>query len=336
MQIWQKLLIVAALATTIVVAGTFVYFNYFTKRRLIISTTTSLYDTGLLDEIEKDYESTHNVDLQIVSAGTGIAIQHAKNGDADLILVHAPTQEKTFLEEGWGVNRKVIAYNFFTITGPSDDPAEIESKSPSDALKAIAAYGENLTDQSGATKVWASRGDNSGTHLKEKSLWSAAGFNYTEVSAEAWYGDVGQGMGATLTYADQKHAYTLSDIGTFLAFSKEGTISSVALLTEEKSLLNVYSVMAVKQSVQANQSYHERINYADAMDFIKYLISPGTQQFITDFGKAEYDQSLFLGAVQPLKDDAPQPIVQWMKDAAFFDGSECPPQYRNDYPELYP
>jgi len=335
MQTWQKLLLVAALATIIVVAGTLVYFNYFAKRRLIISTTTSLYDTGLLDELEKDYEATHSVDIQIISAGTGIAIQHAENGDADLILVHAPAQEKTFLEEGWGENRKIIAYNFFTIVGPSDDPAGIKGKSPSDALKAIAAYGANLTDQSGVTKIWASRGDNSGTHSKEQSLWKAAGYNYTEVSAKFWYGDVGQGMGATLTYADQKDAYTLSDIGTFLAFSEEGTISSVALLTEEKSLLNVYSVMAVKQSVQANQSYHEQINYADAMDFIKYIVSPETQQFITDFGKADYGQSLFIGAVQPLIDDAPQPIVQWIRDAAFFDGSECPPQYRNGYPELY-
>ncbi|HUT16749.1 MAG TPA: substrate-binding domain-containing protein, partial [Acidobacteriota bacterium] len=106
MQAWQKLLIVAALATIIVVAGTLVYFNYFAKRRLFISTTTSLYDTGLLDEIEIDYEATHNVDLNIVAVGTGIAIQHAQNGDADVVLVHSPSVEKSFLEDGYGVNRK--------------------------------------------------------------------------------------------------------------------------------------------------------------------------------------------------------------------------------------
>jgi tungstate transport system substrate-binding protein len=335
MQTWQKLLIVAALATIVVIAGTLVYFNYFAKRRLIISTTSSLYDTLLLDALETDYEAKRSVDLQIISAGTGIAIQHAENGDADLILVHAPAQEKVFLEEGWGENRKIIAYNYFTIVGPSDDPAGIEGKTANEAMQAIFAYGESQADQSGVTKIWASRGDNSGTHSKEQSLWKAAGYNYTEVAAEAWYGDVGSQMGATLTYADQQNAYTLSDIGTFLAFSKEGTISLVALLTEEKALLNVYSAMAVKQSVQANQSYHEQINYADAMDFIKYLVSPETQQFITDYKRVEYGQSLFLGAVQPLKDDAPQPTVQWIKDAAFFDGSECPPQYRSGYPELY-
>jgi tungstate transport system substrate-binding protein len=328
-------MIVAALVTVTVVAGTLVYFNYFAKRRLIISTTTSLYDTGLLDEIEKNYEATHSVDINIISAGTGIAIQHARNGDADVILVHAPSVEKTFLEDGYGVNRKIIAYNFFTIVGPSEDPAGIEGKTAKDALKSIVAYGGNLTDQSGQTKIWVSRGDNSGTHTKEQSLWKAAGYNYTLISAEPWYASVGSGMGDTLNVADQKSAYTLADIGTYLKFWKDGIISLVALLTEEKSLLNVYSVMAVNQTVPANQTLHERINYADAMDFIKYLVSDETQQFIENYGKATYGQSLFYGAVQPIKNDAPQPTVSWIKDSAFFDGSECPPQYRNGYPELY-
>jgi tungstate transport system substrate-binding protein len=335
MQTWQKLLIVAALVTIIVIAGTFAYLNYFSKRRLIISTTTSLYDTGLLDEIEKNYEATHSVDINIISAGTGIAIQHAQNGDADVILVHAPSQEKTFLEQGWGLNRKIIAYNYFTIVGPESDPAETEGKTVNDALRNIANYGGNLTDQSGQTKIWVSRGDNSGTHTKEQSLWKGAGYNYTLISAEPWYASLGSGMGDTLNVANQKSAYTLSDIGTYLKFSKDGTISLSAFLTEEKSLLNVYSVMAVNQTVPANQTLHDQINYADAMDFIQYLVSPDTQQFIENYGKADYGQSLFFDAIQPLKNNAPQPVVQWIQDAAFFDGSECPPQYRNGYPELY-
>ena len=335
MQTWQKLLVVAVLATVVVVAGTLVYFNYVAKRRLIISTTTSLYDTGLLDEIEKRYEATHPVDINIISAGTGIAIEHAKNGDADVVLVHAPSQEKTFLEQGWGLNRKIIAYNFFTIVGPESDPAQISGKTASEALFNIVQYGRNMPDQSGTTKIWVSRGDNSGTHTKEQALWKAAGYNYTEISKEPWYASVGSGMGDTLNVASQKTAYTLSDIGTFLKFEKEGTILSVALLTEEKSLLNVYSVMAVNQTISANQTYHESINYADAMEFVKYLVSPETQLFIEDFGKSTYGQSLFIGAVQPLKDNAPQPIVQWIQDAAFFSGSECPTQYRSGYPELY-
>ena len=336
MQAWQKLLTVATLATIIVVAGTLVYFNYFAKRRLFISTTTSLYDTKLLDAIEADYEATHNVDLHIVAVGTGIAIQHAKNGDADVVLVHSPSVEKTFLEEGYGVNRKIIAYNFFTIVGPEGDPAGIAGKAIAEALANIVAYGDGLADQSGQTQIWISRGDNSGTHSKEQSLWKAAGYNYTLITQKPWYASTGQGMGATLNVANEKDAYCLADIGTYLKFHTDGLIALPALITEEQSLLNVYSVMAVNSmTVAANQSIHEKISFEDAMEFIEYLVSPETQELITNFGKDTYGQSLFTGAVQPLKDNAPQPIVNWIKAYAFFDGSECPPQYRNGYAHLY-
>ena len=336
MQAWQKLLIVAVLATIIVVAGTLVYFNYFSKRRLFISTTTSLYDTDLLTVIENDYESTHNVDLQITAVGTGIAIQQAENGDADVVLVHAPSVELNFLEGGYGVNRKIIAYNFFTIVGPADDPAQISGKTATEALNNLVTYSQNLVDQLGTTQIWVSRGDNSGTNSKEKSLWTAAGYNYTELSTEPWFASTGQGMGATLTVANQKNAYTLSDIGTYLKFSTDGAIDLEALILEEQSLLNVYSVMAVNlETVQANQTIHEQINFNDAMNFIEYLISPSTQQLINDFGKDTYGQPLFYEAVQQLEDNAPQPIVSWIHDYAFFDGSECPPQYRNGYANLY-
>ena len=336
MKTWQKLLIVAVLATIVVIAGTLVYFNYFSKRRLFISTTTSLYDTGLLDAIEADYESSHPVDLNIVAVGTGVAIQQAESGDADIVLVHAPSTELTFLEGGYGVNRKIIAYNFFTIVGPADDPAQISGKTANEAMSSLLTYGQNSADQSGQTQIWVSRGDNSGTHTKEKSLWTAAGYNYTELSTEPWFAVTGQGMGATLTVADQKNAYTLSDIGTYLKFHSDGTIDITALLTEEQSLLNVYSVMAVnKDTVQANQTIHDQINFNDAMDFVQYLISPATQQLINDFGKDTYGEPLFYEAVQPLKDNAPQPIVGWIQNYAFFDGSECPPQYRSGYPQLY-
>jgi tungstate transport system substrate-binding protein len=336
MKTWQKLIIVAIIATIIVVASTLVYFNYFARRRLFISTTTSLYDTGLLTAIEKDYESTHSVDLQITAVGTGIAIQQAENGDADVVLVHAPSVELAFLEGGYGVNRKIIAYNFFTIVGPADDPAGIEGKTATEALKSIVTYGQNMEDQSGQTQLWASRGDNSGTNSKEKSLWTAAGYDYTELQNEPWFASTGQGMGATLNIANQKNAYTLSDIGTYLKFHADGSIQIVALIVEEQSLLNVYSVMAVNtETVQANQTIHSQINFNDAMDFIEYLISPSTQQMINDFGVDTYGMNLFHDAVQPLKDNAPQPLVSWIQEYAFFDGSECPPQYRNGYANLY-
>jgi tungstate transport system substrate-binding protein len=336
MRVWQKLLIIAALATVIVVASTLVYFNYFARRRLFISTTTSLYDTGLLGVLETDYESTHSVDLNIVAVGTGIAIQQAKNGDADVVLVHAPSVELDFLEGGYGVNRKIIAYNFFTIVGPEDDPAQIADKTASEALRSIVAYGQNLEDQSGLTQIWASRGDNSGTNSKEKSLWTAAGYDYTELQNEPWFASTGQGMGATLNIANQKNGYTLSDIGTYLKLHTDGSIEIVALIVEEQALLNVYSVMAVKtETVQANQSILSRINFNDAMDFIEYLISPSTQQIINDYDMDTYGESLFHEAVQPLKDNAPQPLVSWIEDYAFFEGSECPPLYRNGYADLY-
>jgi len=334
MQLWEKLIIVAILATIVVVAGTIVYLNYFAKRRLFISTTTSLYDTGLLDMIEKDYESTHNVDLQIVAAGTGIAIQHAKNGDADVILVHSLSMEKTFLEEGYGVNRKIIAYNFFTIIGPENDPAGILGKNATEALKSIVAYGDRLPDQSGATKIWISRGDNSGTHSKEQSLWKEAGYNYTLISQKPWYASTGSGMGDTLNVADQKSAYTLSDMGTYLKFYKDRIISLKALISEDTSLLNVYSAIAVKPDVPANKSIHEQINFKDAMDFIQYLVSPETQQLITNYGKDVYGQRLFFGAVETLKNNE-QPEANWIKAYAFINGYECPPQYRSNYDELY-
>jgi tungstate transport system substrate-binding protein len=336
MQAWQKLLIVAVLATIIVISGTLIYFNYFARRRLFISTTTSLYDTGLLGVLETDYESTHSVDLQITAVGTGIAIQQAKNGDADVVLVHAPSVELDFLEGGYGVNRKIIAYNFFTIVGPADDPAQISGKTATEALTRIVNYGQSMADQSGTTQIWVSRGDNSGTNSKEKSLWTAAGFDYDELSTLSWFANTGQGMGATLNVANQKNAYTLSDIGTYLKFSADGAIDLDSLILEEQSLLNVYSVMAVNTAtVQANQTLHESINYNDAMDFIEYLILPSTQQLINDYGKDTYGEPLFYEVVQQLKDNAPQPLVSWIQDYAFFDGSECPLQYRNGYADLY-
>ena len=335
MKAWQKMLIVAVLATIIVVAGTLVYLNYFSKRRLFISTTTSLYDTGLLTAIETDYETTHDVDLQITAVGTGVAIQQAENGDADIVLVHAPSTELKFLEGGYGVNRKIIAYNFFTIVGPADDPAQIAGKTATEALFNIVRYGENMPDQSEATQIWISRSDNSGTNSKEKSLWDRAGYDYEEISDDVWFSSTGQGMGATLTIADQKNAYTLADIGTYLKFHSDGSIALESLILEEQPLLNVYSVMAVNPLVSPNAEVHEDINFNDAMNFIEYLISDPTQEMISQYGENIYGQSLFTGAVQPLIDDTLQPLVSWIQDYAFFEGSECPPQYRNDAGNLY-
>ena len=320
MRTWTKMIIVASAITVIIIAGTFIYFQFFARRRLMISTTTSLDDTGLLGEIERVYESKYLIDLNFIPVGTGIAIQHAQNGDVDLTLVHSPSMEKDFLTQGYGVCRKIIAYNFFTVVGPASDPAGIEGLNVTTALKKIVAYGRNQT----GIKVWFSRGDNSGTHTKEQSLWKSAGFNYTIISAETWYASGGGKMGETLLKAEQFSTYTLSDKGTYLKYSKDGRMTLKAFVgfhDEEKALLNVYSAMAV------NQTRHPSVKFDDAINFIRYLISDEGQQLIENYGRNDYGQSLFYGAVQPLKQNPQSQIVQWIKSYAFINGAECPPQY---------
>ena len=325
MRTWVKMIIAATTITVVIIAGTFIYFQYFTRKRLMISTTTSLYDTGLLDEIERAYEARYFIDLNFISVGTGIAIQHAQKGDVDLTLVHSPSLEKDFLTQGYGVCRKIIAYNFFTVVGPAADPADIRSLNVTAALKKIAAYGRNQT----STWVWISRGDGSGTHTKEQSLWKTAGFNYTLISAEAWYASGGGKMGETLLKAEQFSVYTLADTGTYLKYLKDGRITLEAFMTEEKDLLNVYSVIAV------NQTLHPQAKFDDAINFTKYLISDEGQQLIENYGKSDYGQSLFYGAVQLLKQNSTSQIVQWIKSYAFINGAECPTQYIDGHPELY-
>jgi len=324
MQTWTKVLIIAVTATILLIGGSFAYFQYFTRRRLLISTTTSLYETGLLNATEQAFEAKYQIDLGFIAVGTGQAILQAQGGNVDALLVHSPSNETQFLQGGDGVCRKIIAYNFFTIIGPTSDPAEINGSSAVDALKKIVDYGRNQT-----SRIWVSRGDGSGTHTKEKALWAKAGYDYAQISKESWYAGAGGTMSATLNMANEFEAYTLSDTGTYWKLSKDGTISLVAFMTETKDLLNVYSVMAV------NQTRHPNVNFTDAITFMKFLISDECQQLIEDYGKSEYGRSLFHGAVQLLKQNSTSQIVQWIKDYAFINGTECPPEYRDGHPELY-
>jgi len=325
MNMWTKVLIIAAIVTILIIAGSLAYFRYFTKTRILVSTTTSLYETGLLNATERAFEVKYPIDLGFLSVGTGQAIQQAQGGNVDALLVHSPSNETQFLQGGDGVCRKIIAYNFFTIVGPQSDPARISGSSATDALKKIVDYGRNHTG-----RIWVSRGDGSGTHTKEKNLWAKTEYTYAQISIESWYASAGSSMSATLNMANEFGAYTLSDTGTYLKLSKDGTISLVALITETKDLLNVYSVIAI------NQTRHPNVNFTNAMTLIKFLISDECQQLIDDYGKSEYGQSLFHSAVQLLKQNSTSQIVQWIKDYAFINGTECPPEYRdNGYPELY-
>jgi len=332
-QTWTRLLIIAAAATVLIIAGSYVYFQSLIRTRLLISTTTSLWETGLLNATKQAFEAKYPINLAFIAVGTGQAIQQAQGGSVDALLVHSPSQEAQFLIGGDGVCRKIIAYNFFTIVGPASDPAHINGSSVITALQRIVDYGRNHTTS--GIWVWVSRGDGSGTHIKEKTLWAKANFSYTGISAESWYASAGQGMSQTLYMANEFKAYTLSDTGTYWKLSKDGKVSLVAFITETKDLLNVYSVMAV------NQTKHPSVNFTNAVTFIKYLISDEGQQLIDNYGKDTYGQSLFHSTVQLLKENSTLGIVPWIKEYAFIkednESYECPLQYRDSrYPELYP
>ncbi|UCB60614.1 MAG: substrate-binding domain-containing protein [Candidatus Bathyarchaeota archaeon] len=318
---WAVLLVVVVVTS---VTATAYYLEPSTADRVIVSTTTSLYDTGLLDAIEATFEAKNPIDLNFISVGTGIAIQHARRGDADLILVHSPRDELGFLKDGTGLNRKIIAYNFFAIVGPEDDPAKIRSMLPAEALTKIVETGRNGTET-----LWVSRGDNSGTHSKETSLWTAAGFDSATLTQEGWFASAGSGMGETLKKADYFGAYTLADMGTYMKYVKDDLISSVTLVGQAEDLLNVYSAVVV------NQTLHPRVNFDGALSFVKFLVSDEGQQMIEQFGRATYGQSLFHPAVGLLKTNADPPLAQMIRDYAFFNSTECPPEYRRGYPELY-
>ncbi len=323
---WLKLIAVASVLTILILSGSIIYHQYFIRKKLVISTTTSLYDTGLLDKIEEKIEKKYTlIDVNFIPTGTGIAIEQAKRGDADIILVHSPTLEKYFLEEGFGVCRKIIAYNFFAIVGPETDPAEINGANPLEALNAIVNYGRSNP----TSYVWVSRGDYSGTHTKEKSLWQMIGYNMTEISKESWYRNDGGGMGQTLMKADYFSAYTLTDVGTYLVYYNQKMVKLKLLVTQGQELLNVYSVIAV------NPTKHPYTNFETAISFIKFLVSTEGQQLIEDYGKDMYGQSLFYGAVELLRMEPTSLIAQWIREYAFIDDSECPPEYRNTHPELY-
>lgn len=323
MEAWKKMLTVAAAITLLLIAGNTIYIRHFGRERLLAATTTSLYDTGLLDAVERAYESRNPVDLIFIPAGTGQAVENAKRGDVDLVLVHSPELEKSLLESGLGVSRKIFAYNFFAIIGPAHDPAGVAGLNATWALKRIAAYGE-----AEKCRVWVSRGDNSGTHVKERTLWAQAGFNYDEIKLKPWYDSAGAGMGAVIMKAEELSAYTLTDMGTYLKYALDGRTSLRVLVTETRELLNVYSAIAVRSA--------RRGGCEAAIAFISFLVSEAGQQLIEDYGRSMYGQSLFKGAVKPLHENPESQIAIWIRDYAYIDGYECPPEYRDaGHPELY-
>lgn len=247
------------------------------KPRLRVATTTSLYDTGLWGYLEPMFEKKYNVELDVLYAGTGIALEYGKRGDVDVIAVHDKAAEEKFIADGYGVQRVPFAYNYFLIVGPKSDPAGIKGLSPEEAFKKLMTTGRG---------TFISRGDNSGTHSKEKAIWKQAGFNYEAVrKAGGWYIEGGKGMGPTLLMASEKQAYTLTDMGTFVSY--KGKLELVPIVDKGAILLNVYSVIAV------NPDKVPGVKIDMAQNMISFLTSPEIQKLIGDYGVRGYGIQLF-------------------------------------------
>lgn len=242
-------------------------------KNIILATTTSTQDSGLLDVLVPLFEKKTGTKLKTISVGTGQALALAAKGEADVTLAHAPGLEKKYVADGKLLNRRLVMYNDFIIVGPGADPARLKSaKGSIQALKLIAGSGARFV----------SRGDNSGTHALEKSLWRMAGID----PKGAWYTESGQGMAATLTIANDRNGYTLTDRATYLAFQKR--LALTVLLEGDKPLLNIYSVLEV------NPANGPRVNATGGKAFADFMVAPEAQSAIKAFGVEKYGQPLFV------------------------------------------
>jgi tungstate transport system substrate-binding protein len=249
--------------------------------RLVLATTTSTYDSGLLDEILPDFESSHAVQIDVIAVGTGQAIALGERGDADVLLVHDKEKELAFVERGFGIERVPVMYNDFIIVGPQDDSAGLDGIQ--DAVTAFRKIAENKA-------TFVSRGDQSGTHARELLIWRFTGIEPT--SSMDWYLSIGQGMGETLQFAEEINAYTLTDRGTYLSLSESLEDLKVVVggafieYNPDPILINEYSAIAVIPGGQTGGPSDI------ATDFVKWLVSAETQERIARFMK--FGQSLFL------------------------------------------
>jgi tungstate transport system substrate-binding protein len=245
---------------------------------IILATTTSTQDSGLLDVLVPRFEKERGIAIKVIAVGSGAALRMAARGDADVILVHAPAAERRYVEAGDLVDGRAVMHNDFVITGPADDPAGIRAlTSVNDVMRALATRG-----------AFVSRGDDSGTHSQELALWAAARIDPRSIQRRE---ETGQGMGATLSIADQRRAYTLTDRGTYLSLRRR--LKLAILFQGDASLRNLYHVYAV------NPAKNPRIQRDAARTFIDFLVSPPIQQAIADFKRAEYGESLFFPDALP-------------------------------------
>ncbi len=239
---------------------------------IILATTTSTQDSGLLDVLIPIFEKQSIYRVKTIAVGTGEALALGRRGEVDVLLVHSPKDEMEFVESGLGINRRPVMHNDFVIVGPKDDPAKIKGKALLSALKFIISY----------KSTFISRGDNSGTDKKEKNLWEKVGAK----PEKGVYIETGQGMGETLRIADQKMGYTLTDRGTYLALKE--TLDLVIMAEGNKELFNPYSV------IEVNPAKFPKVHSSGARAFSDFIVSPEVQEIIRNFGKEKFGQSLFF------------------------------------------
>ena len=275
------LCLLSAFAMTVSMAG--VAAAQPTQKNVILATTTSTQDSGLLDVLLPIFEKKTGYFVKTIAVGSGQAMAMGAKGEADVLLVHSPAAERKFMADGNGVERRLVMHNDYIILGPPADPARIKGmKKASEAFKKISATGS----------IFMSRGDNSGTNAKEKDIWKAAGVKY---EGEKWYQQTGLGMGQTLAVAAEKKTYTLADRGTYLALKKN--LGLDILVEGDGILLNIYHV------IEVNPKKWPKANFAGAKAFGDFMVAKDTQTIIKTFGVDKYGQPLFVPVAGKREED---------------------------------
>jgi tungstate transport system substrate-binding protein len=264
---------IIALVLLISILGVALYLtgNPSSEKNLLLATTTSTANSGLLDDIIPDFEDKYGCTVKITPVGTGQALTLGRNGDVNILMVHAPEREQEFVDQGYGTQRYLVCYNYFVIVGPTNDPANLKNAQNSSVAMRMIFEGKFK---------FASRGDDSGTHTKEKVLWTEAGYDYEseiDIPGNEWYLSVSAGMGDTLIRSNELQAYTLSDEGTFWAY--EGNLDLEIVLREDPNLLNQYSVIPI------DPDKHSHVNYDLSINFINWITSQEIQDRIGNFEK---------------------------------------------------
>ena len=271
-KIGQKILLLVIVVSLLFITG--ITSVQAQPKAIILATTTSTQDSGLLDILLPIFEKKTGYFVKTIAVGSGQAMAMGQKGEADVLLVHSPDAEKKFIAEGYGVNRRLIMHNDYIIVGPSEDPAKIKRmKSAQGSFKKIAL----------AKALFLSRSDKSGTHVKERDIWEAAGIN---PEVEKWYQQTGLGMGQTLSVAAEKKGYTLADRGTYLALKKN--LGLDILVEGDAILLNIYHV------IEVNPAKWSKVNSAGAKAFADFMVSKETQDIIKTFGVDKFGSPLFF------------------------------------------